>query len=967
MHTSLKLHARGWKSVFHPEILSRGLVPSTLSAYYQQQLKWSKGTWDIMLHSFLAQFGRLSPIQRLHYGSAALFYLMGFVCLINLIIPVLSLVTSRFPWRVDIVEFAEMTALVVAQMFFIRHYVQRWVFEETERGFHAVGGILFISSWWIYCLGVVYAILRVPVPYLPTPKEHNSRLDVRLHLPNLLLIVVSLSAVVYGLLSDWSPYAIFMVGFALTNVVILSTGVSWGRGVTLRRDSFVTQLIQQILTPSKVFLWKVRHALYLLIRQYALPLCLGLVTLGFFLTNTPEDTPVDATKHTGDSPLIGLSAAGMQETNQARRARISIMASQAASWSSSPEDSLALLVEQANAANKMPYFSWSFARRDTANTTVSAALVRGEYDKQLAAMKRAIRQSHQPVFLHPQLPVLREKASLSEAPLLLANYLEAWQYLHDQFGDLNHHDIVWVWSADSLSADYYPGAEYVDWIAVSEGQEGSVEALLAAIPRPAPPLLWYEEAPRPRDPPEDRATVTRPLQGWVSAIDQARFPSLGDRAKVFLSEKIPVYASDTTVARPKTAPQPRVAAVQKTTIKGVAYTPFNMEEGDPVPLIKHTLEGDFLMIKNMGANTIRRYRSDIFDRNVLTYAEEAGLNVIFGLDLPSSLDYYKDTLALRELESSVLSTVSTFKEAPAVLLWNLSNATYAELDQHFAKPYLLLVRQSYLTFVNRLAEQIHQIDPQHPVMDAIRQDDYLSPTLSDYRNLTPYLDIYGFDTYQEAQLQQLDSIYRASAIPQPYLISSFGPDSYWSTYQLDKRLLDLVAEPRPQAKAEQYARQWKRYIADSSTAALGGVALQWQDQRTGSATWSGLVDFKGRPTPSYYCMQQVWQSGSAYPPDYDVQIVWQGNRLLPLRPYQINAIVRGFGGDENSLASKYHYEWYVHEEDDYGRIQDFYPIGDDQSSLQWTSPQRAGTYRLYVFVQNEAGATVSASSPFVVY
>ena len=30
MHTSMQLHAKGWKSVYVPAVLARGLVPSTL-------------------------------------------------------------------------------------------------------------------------------------------------------------------------------------------------------------------------------------------------------------------------------------------------------------------------------------------------------------------------------------------------------------------------------------------------------------------------------------------------------------------------------------------------------------------------------------------------------------------------------------------------------------------------------------------------------------------------------------------------------------------------------------------------------------------------------------------------------------------------------------------------------------------------------------------------------------------------
>ena len=38
MHTAMQLFAKGWKSVYVPKVFTRGLVPSSLTSYYKQQL-----------------------------------------------------------------------------------------------------------------------------------------------------------------------------------------------------------------------------------------------------------------------------------------------------------------------------------------------------------------------------------------------------------------------------------------------------------------------------------------------------------------------------------------------------------------------------------------------------------------------------------------------------------------------------------------------------------------------------------------------------------------------------------------------------------------------------------------------------------------------------------------------------------------------------------------------------------------
>ncbi len=41
--TSIRIHAAGWKSVYHPVMVARGLVPEDFGSFCKQQLKWARG------------------------------------------------------------------------------------------------------------------------------------------------------------------------------------------------------------------------------------------------------------------------------------------------------------------------------------------------------------------------------------------------------------------------------------------------------------------------------------------------------------------------------------------------------------------------------------------------------------------------------------------------------------------------------------------------------------------------------------------------------------------------------------------------------------------------------------------------------------------------------------------------------------------------------------------------------------
>ena len=137
--------------------------------------------------------------------------------------------------------------------------------EDQERGFHFVGGLLMIGTWWIFIVGLIYTIIRKKVPYIPTPKDSQEENNWRLNIPNIIVIIVSLCAAVYGLQNDWSPYTLIMSGFALTNCLILSFIIAASRQQQFRRFKMRNKLVFSLMRPVsyvKNTFWKTRHKAY---------------------------------------------------------------------------------------------------------------------------------------------------------------------------------------------------------------------------------------------------------------------------------------------------------------------------------------------------------------------------------------------------------------------------------------------------------------------------------------------------------------------------------------------------------------------------------------------------------------------------------------------------------------------------------------------------------------------------------
>ena len=237
MHTSMLLHSKGWKSVYVPSALTRGEVPATMASYYKQQLKWSRGSLELLFFVLPKIFKSLTWRQKLHYLAIPLHFMFGMIVLMDLLIPVFALFMAETPIIVNLLDLGLYAAPLIITILLIRQYAQNWVLEEQERGFHVLGGMLLTGTWWVHFVGFVCTLLRINIPYIPTPKQEQFENAFKLSLPNIAMILLSMVAIIYGLSYDWSPYSMMMAGFALINIMILSFTVLIGQQRILRKIS----------------------------------------------------------------------------------------------------------------------------------------------------------------------------------------------------------------------------------------------------------------------------------------------------------------------------------------------------------------------------------------------------------------------------------------------------------------------------------------------------------------------------------------------------------------------------------------------------------------------------------------------------------------------------------------------------------------------------------------------------------
>lgn len=170
--TSMRIHAAGWKSVYNPVIVNRGLVPEEFGSFAKQQLKWSRGVFEVLFVELPILIKKFTFWQKFSYTAISFYYLTGAMTLFFILIPPLYFFTGILPANMDFVEFIIKGSNVALIALLIYTYVQKFlVHPETERGFHWRGMILKYSLWPVYFLGFVLSLLNYKIPYIPTAKK----------------------------------------------------------------------------------------------------------------------------------------------------------------------------------------------------------------------------------------------------------------------------------------------------------------------------------------------------------------------------------------------------------------------------------------------------------------------------------------------------------------------------------------------------------------------------------------------------------------------------------------------------------------------------------------------------------------------------------------------------------------------------------------------------------------------------
>lgn len=215
---SVHLHERGWRTVYVPEVLARGLGPEDMASYVSQQQRWARGCLSGVRTAVRAHL----PLKtRVQFLLSSMFFLSGWTVLIYMAMPVVRIATGAQP------------IAAAGGDTFVAHFAPYfgWALLTVARAgagtytFNAFA--LQTASFWIHIQATLLTLAGRRGSFVVTPKQGERRRQLRPIWPALVTLATLALAALYGLAHSQTPATLNNVAFALMHVTVLLAGV-WG-------------------------------------------------------------------------------------------------------------------------------------------------------------------------------------------------------------------------------------------------------------------------------------------------------------------------------------------------------------------------------------------------------------------------------------------------------------------------------------------------------------------------------------------------------------------------------------------------------------------------------------------------------------------------------------------------------------------------------------------------------------------
>jgi cellulose synthase (UDP-forming) len=193
LHTSIKIHKKGFRSVYHAEPLAFGLAPSNLVPYLKQRIRWGQGATQVWKKEGIIFCRGLTMAQRINYFASAITYFDGWQKAIFYITPAFVLFSGVMPFNALGPDFL--------RHFIPYYFLSFWVFEEVNRGY---GRAIVIEQYNMARFAALawstLGFFKKKIRFSVTPKDRQPQARFfQFIAPQALILTINFIAIPFGI------------------------------------------------------------------------------------------------------------------------------------------------------------------------------------------------------------------------------------------------------------------------------------------------------------------------------------------------------------------------------------------------------------------------------------------------------------------------------------------------------------------------------------------------------------------------------------------------------------------------------------------------------------------------------------------------------------------------------------------------------------------------------------------------
>jgi cellulose synthase (UDP-forming) len=232
--TSLELHRRGWRSVYVPQVVARGLAPEDVGSYFKQQLRWATGGFEVLFRGRLLRRGGLTLDQRLQYCFVGTHFMLSLAMMIFMLLPATYLLFGLSPIRAGGWDWAAHYLPVLGLTLLVT-----WL---QSGGFKLAAIVTSLGAGPVHVRALWSVVTRRRATWTVTNRASRSTASLWAVMPLVLLLVLNLTGIAVGVVVMADPAPTWLsIGWASLHVLVLGRmigeAVLEGSGTRVRRSS----------------------------------------------------------------------------------------------------------------------------------------------------------------------------------------------------------------------------------------------------------------------------------------------------------------------------------------------------------------------------------------------------------------------------------------------------------------------------------------------------------------------------------------------------------------------------------------------------------------------------------------------------------------------------------------------------------------------------------------------------------